>query len=107
LKHSFEILTYIRIPESQDPDSMARQPQRALRIVGGRRVLGVSSPVQLDRQHSLDTEEIEDERAERMLSPKLEPVEVPGAKSLPEDAFGGGQFPPKTTSVLSMGRGQS
>jgi hypothetical protein len=100
LENPIKIPVNIGIPVPQLADAVTLQPGRSTRVVRGHRRFGVSSTVQLDRELSFRTEEIEDEWAERMLAPELEGLELPGSKSFPEDPLGRYQVRPKAAGVI-------
>jgi hypothetical protein len=97
----------IRIPETQLPDAATRQARSSFRVVSSNRVRGMTTPVQLDGEPSVDAIEVDDERAEGMLAPKLEGLELPGPESIPEKTLGRCQVAPQATGVVPMDSRQS
>lgn len=94
----------IGVPEPQLPNSLPRKPFGSIGVARASSILGMSATVQLDGDSSLQTEEIEDECSDRMLSSKFEARELPGTESLPKNALWRSQFTPQAAGVLAIGR---
>lgn len=84
LQNAVEVFEHLMVPEADKSESLCLQP-------GGARGISfecVLSAVQLDNQPRLGAQEIRDIAAERNLTAKLRPGQLPVAQGLPEPGFG-------------------
>jgi hypothetical protein len=81
IKHSFDLLVHVIVPESQHQDPLRLQPLRSLLVFGFATDMDVA--VQFDGQAPLGTVKVEDVRADDLLPPKSHFEESSGAKVLP------------------------
>jgi hypothetical protein len=60
--------------------------------------------IDFDHQPARRTVEVDDKRANRMLTTEVEPIEPTAAQVVPERAFGDRRLPPEVPGVLSHHR---
>ena len=80
---------HLVVPETDNFEALAFQESRALGIVGDQP--GMLRAINLDDQHGIETDEIDDVRPNRFLPPKLPAEELASAQVLPQQRlrFGG------------------
>lgn len=82
LHHSFNVLHHVVVPESQNDETLSAQPSIALFIV--LLLLSMLSAINLDNQSPLQTHEIDDLPAQRLLTAEFTTLDLPVAKPLPK-----------------------
>ncbi len=82
---AFDVLENLVIAESKYPEPLRFQPLGPIRIVCG--LLGMLSPVQLDNEPCLETNEIGNIPSVRYLLAKPEPVDSFAPQPLPQTFF--------------------
>jgi len=87
--HPIGLGEHLVVPETDNFEALAFQERGALGIV--RHALGMLRAINLDDQHGIETDEIDDVRPNRFLPPKLPAEERASAQVLPQQRlrFGG------------------
>ena len=88
---------HVTIPETQDPKAGRSQDSVTVGIVG--RVQDVLAAVDLDDDRCLETDEVADEPAYRVLPTELEAAELAPPKATPEPSLGFGRVVAKVLSI--------
>jgi len=76
----------VTVPESKDTIAFRPQEPIAMRIV--RCVIEMLASVELDHDTRLDANEVADVRADHVLAPELEVIQLTTAKPAPKQALG-------------------
>jgi hypothetical protein len=88
LKHSFEILQHVAVPESQHTNARSFERFRAADVASQVTRISVLAAIELDGEAGLLTIEVDDESADGMLAPELQLLDAPAAKRTPESGLG-------------------
>jgi hypothetical protein len=72
LERVVKVETHVSVPDAYDPEAFLLEPSRSLSVALFFCAVSVLTAIDLDDEPSLETDEIDDERSDRMLS--AEPV---------------------------------
>jgi len=88
LEHRVRLLQGLIVPEAQYPYTPLLEAACALLVVGRLHGHRMTTAVELDRKTGLDTVEIQDEAAGRVLAPELPAVQATPSQSRPDAHLG-------------------